>query len=76
MGCMYTTGAFGPPVVKSLNIDDIKERDSDIDLLNESEFPYMSGRLKEIDWKKIVKDGKPWKDPTWPHGRHCLFIDH
>jgi len=36
----------------------------------------MSGRLKEIDWKTIVAEGKPWKDSIFPFGKHALFIDH
>jgi len=36
----------------------------------------MHGRLKEEDWKEIVKAGKPWRDPLFPHGAHCLFINH
>jgi hypothetical protein len=33
---------------------DHEERKSDKDIVDENEFPYMSGRLKEIEWKKIV----------------------
>ena len=76
MGCCITTGTFGPVAKKKINFDDLAERDSDIDILEKCEFPYAKGRLKEIDWKTIIKEGKPWKDPDWTHGRHCLFIDH
>jgi len=34
-----------------MNLLDLKERDSDDDLMDENEFPYMSGRMKEIDFK-------------------------
>ena len=36
----------------------------------------MSGRLKPIDYEKIIKKGEPWKDPMFPHGKYCLFINH
>ena len=36
----------------------------------------MSGRLKEIDYQAIIAKGEPWKDPLFPHGKHCLFINH
>jgi len=36
----------------------------------------MSGRLKELNYKKIIKEGKPWKDPCFPHGKYALFINH
>ena len=36
----------------------------------------MSGRLKQVDWYQIIQDGEPWKDTSFPHGKHCLFIDH
>lgn len=54
----------------------LPERDSDIDIMMENEFPYMSGRLKEIDYMKIIKEGKPWSDPTFPPGKHALFSNH
>ena len=47
-----------------------------MDILADSEFPYMHGRLKEEDWKEIVKAGIPWRDPLFPHGAHALFMDH
>lgn len=47
-----------------------------MDVLLESEFPYMSGRLKELNYKKIIKEGNPWKDPCFPHGKFALFINH
>lgn len=36
----------------------------------------MSGRLKLIDYESIVAAQKPWTDPTFPHGKYALFIDH
>lgn len=36
----------------------------------------MSGRLQEIDWKAIVEAGEPFKDPHFPHGKYCLFMNH
>lgn len=63
------------PIAK-VDLNDLAERDSDEDVLEENEFPYMSGRLKEINWQAIVAAGKQWRDPTFPHGRYALFIDH
>ena len=34
--------------------EELEERDSDEDVLEQNEFPYMTGRLKPIDWKTIV----------------------
>ena len=36
----------------------------------------MAGRLKDIDWQSIIAEGVPWKDPTFPHGKYALFVDH
>ena len=36
----------------------------------------MSGRLAEQDWESIVKRGEPWKDPMFPYGKYCLFLNH
>ena len=36
----------------------------------------MHGRLKEIDYESIVAKGEPFKDPYFPHGKHCLFMNH
>lgn len=36
---------------------DLEERTSDLDILEEQEFPYMSGRLKEQDYKSIIAAG-------------------
>ena len=36
----------------------------------------MSGRLKPIDYKEIIRRGIPWKDPTFPHGKYALFANH
>lgn len=33
MGCCITTGTFGPVAKNKINMDDLKERDSDIDIL-------------------------------------------
>ena len=38
-------------------------------------FPYLKTRLREIDYKSIIKKGEPWNDPTFPHGPQCLFIN-
>jgi hypothetical protein len=54
-------------------LNNLEERDSDQEVLEENEFPYMSGRLKNIDWEAIIENGKPWKDPVFPHGKYCLF---
>jgi hypothetical protein len=27
------------------------------------EYPFMETRLKDIDYKAIIAEGKPWKDP-------------
>lgn len=64
MGCAGSTGNFGP--ITKLDLNDLEERDSDLDILDENEFPYMSGRLKEIDWQAIIEKGEPWEDPTFP----------
>ena len=48
MGCVSASGPFGPkPLV---DLTDLEERESDDDVLEENEFPYMTGRLKEINW--------------------------
>ena len=60
----------------NINFEALEERDSDEEILKENEFPYMSGRLQEIDWKTIVEAGEPWKDPHFPHGKYCLFMNH
>ena len=54
----------------------LEERDSDEDHMIENEFPYMKGRLKAIDYEAIIEKGEPWKDPIFPHGKYCLFINH
>ena len=59
-----------------MNLMDLKERDSDDDLMDENEFPYMSSRLKEIDFREIIEKGEPWDDPYFPHGKYALFVDH
>jgi hypothetical protein len=50
MGCCITHGTFGPVAKSKINLDELAERDSDIDILAECEFPYAKGRLKEVDW--------------------------
>ena len=72
--CQSSSGVYGP--VTKMDLNDIPERDSDEETLLENEFPYMSGRLREIDWHSIVEAGEPWKDPTFPHGPECLFMNH
>ena len=74
MGCAGSTGNFGP--ITKLDLNELDERDSDLDILDENEFPYMSGRLKEIDWQAIVEKGEPWEDETFPRGPECLFINN
>ena len=66
-----------------MNLEELEERDSDeegveVDVLEQNEFPYMTGRLKPtaIPWEEIVAKGKPWKDPNFPHGKYCLFMNH
>jgi hypothetical protein len=41
--------------------------------MKENEFPYMSGRLKNIDWEAILEKGKPWEDPEFRYGKYCLY---
>lgn len=36
----------------------------------------MSDRLTEPDWREIVKNGEPWDDPYFSHGKHALFMNH
>lgn len=74
MGCYNSVGTFGP--ISRLKLDELEERDSDEEVLLEQEFPYMKGRLKEIDWQAIIAQGQPWKDPTFPHGAYALYTDH
>ena len=74
MGCAGSTGNFGP--ITKLDLNELEERDSDLDILDENEFPYMSGRLKEIDWQAIIEKGEPWEDETFPRGPECLFINN
>lgn len=53
------------------------DRDSDIepvDIMEANEFPYMSDRLKDIDFEEIVKKGKPWTDKSFNHPG-CLYKD-
>ena len=38
----------------------------------QQEFPYMTGRLKNIDHEAIISKGKPWRDKTFDHPG-CLF---
>ena len=63
------------PIAK-MNLLDLKERDSDDDLMDENEFPYMSGRMKEIDFRAVIEQEEPWSDPYFPHGKYALFVDH
>ena len=53
MGCTNSNGTYGP--IAKINLLDLKERDSDDDIMDESEFPYMSSRMKEIDFAKIIE---------------------
>ena len=46
----------------------LEERDSDEEHLTLNEFPYMSGRLKAIDFESIIELGEPWKDKEFQHG--------
>ena len=62
--------------IANIDLLNLPERDSDEDILAENEFPYMSSRLKEIDYKKIIKKGVPWEDPYFPKGRYSLFMNH
>lgn len=62
--------------ISKLSLNELEERDSDFDVLEENEFPYMSGRLKQLDWMSIIEKGEPWKDSTFPHGKYSLFMDH
>ena len=39
------------------------------------EYPYRKTRLKDIPYRDIIKKGKPWNDPTFPHGPQALFIN-
>ena len=59
-----------------MKIEELEERDSDLEILEENEFPYMSGRLKHIDYEAIIAEGKPWKDPVFPYGKVALFINN
>lgn len=47
--------------------------------VNDNEFntawPYTEGRLKEPDWKDIVKRGEPWTDPEFKPDSNALFIN-
>ena len=53
-----------------------RREEDDKDILKHNEFPYMHGRLKEIDYQAIIDKGEEWKDPYFPHGKHSLFINH
>jgi hypothetical protein len=55
---------------------ELEERMSDLEVMEENEFPYMSSRLKEQDYRHIVSRKSPWKDPLFPHGKYCLFMNH
>ena len=72
MGCTASSGDFGP--ITRLGLMELDERESDEEVLEENEFPYMSSRLKEIPWQEIIERGEPWTDPTFPPGPECLFI--
>ena len=63
------------PITK-LDLNNLEERDSDLDVLEQQEYPYMKGRLFEVDWKAIVAKKRPWKDPLFPHGAYALYMNH
>ena len=72
MGCTESSGTFGPK--SKLDLLNLEERDSDGDILEENEFPYMSGRLKNQDYKSIIAKGEPWIDPSFTHPG-CLYAN-
>ena len=72
MGCAGSTGNFGP--ITKLRLLELDDRESDEEVLEENEFPYMSSRLKDIPYNQIIEMGEPWTDPTFPPGPECLFI--
>jgi hypothetical protein len=73
MGCA-ASGTFGP--ITRLDLGNLQERTDDLKILQENEFPYMSAKLKKVDWRAIVKEGKPWKDPDFKYGDYCLYSNH
>ena len=40
-----------------------------------AKFPYHKTRLQPIDYEEIIRKGKVWSDPTFPHGPMALFVD-
>lgn len=38
-----------------------------------ADFPYMSNRLKPVDWKSIVDSSKPWTDPNFRANKNAIL---
>ena len=42
--------------------------------LMSDDFPYMDGRLREIDWKRVTQSGVvDWTDPYFKAGRDVIL---
>lgn len=37
------------------------------------EFPYMSTRLRRIDWQAVIDKGKQWEDPYFKAGKDLIL---
>ena len=65
------------PLVEDVLIGLIEENlnDEDWEESKLTPWPFDKGRLEKINYKKIIKEDKPWKDKLFPPDDTSLFID-
>ena len=78
MGCTASKGeiipTLGPKEFDALKGEkEIEIPDEDLEL--NREWPYVDGRLKEHNYKAIIKEDMPWTDPDFKPDATSLFLN-
>ena len=65
------------PLLQDVLIGSVEEllNDEDWEEQKQTPWPFDKGRLEKINYKKIIKEDKPWKDKLFPPDDTSLFID-